>query len=215
MSGGADEREQRGDCTGRDARAARRRCPPSLRPAHRAPRPRNHVRAHRRRSARRADAPPPARLGGERRPQLVPDVRTAARALQHRGARHARSRARAANAQHLPSRRLRRRLRGDARDARQRAGDRGRVLDGRSRLTAVVAASPRPRRRPRAVRDHGRLRAQPAHAQLLPGVDVERDGDGAPCALWLGGIKLLPEALFAREIAARYDTGQSTRGGLA
>ncbi len=56
----------------------------------------------------------------ERGPQLVPDVRAAARALQHRGPRPARPRARPAHPQDLPARRLRRRLRGDAGSARHR-----------------------------------------------------------------------------------------------
>ena len=60
---------------------------------------------------------------------------------------------RPAHAPRLPARRLRRRLRGDARRARHRPGDRGRLLDGRAGRAAAVAPPPRPRRRARALRD--------------------------------------------------------------
>ena len=58
-----------------------------------------------------------------------------------------RPRPRPAHPPRLPARRLRRRLRGDARRARHRPGDRGRLLDGRPGRAAAVAPPPRPRRR--------------------------------------------------------------------
>ena len=104
-------------------------------------------------AARRADAAAPARVGRERRPELVPGVRTARRALPRGRPRPARPRARPAHAPHLPPRRLRRRLRGDARRARHRPGHRGRLLDGRPGRAAALAPAPRPRLRAGAVRD--------------------------------------------------------------
>ena len=70
-----------------------------------------------------------------------------ARALPRDRPRPARPRPRPALPPHLPARRLRRRLRGDARRARHRPGHRGRLLDGRPGRAAAVAPAPRPRRR--------------------------------------------------------------------
>ena len=74
-------------------------------------------------------------------------------------ARPARPRPWPAHPPDLPARRLRRRLRRHARRARHRSGDRRRLLDGRPGRAAALAPPPRPRRRARALRDHGRLHA--------------------------------------------------------
>ena len=121
----------------------------------------------------RADAAAPARLGRQRRPQLVPGRSSrCASTSTSSPPTCAATRAGLQVAQDLPARRLRRRLRGDARRARHRPGHRGRLLDGRPGRAAAVAPPPRPRRRTRAVRDERRLRAEPPHAQRVPGDDA-------------------------------------------
>ena len=135
------------------------RSPTAARSPHRPPRAGHDVRPAGRGSGRRADLAPHSRLGRERRPELVPGVRAAERVLQHRRARPTRARAWTPNTWHLPARGLRRRLRGDTRRTRHRPSDRGRLLDGRTGLAVVVATAPRPRRRPRDVRDRARVHA--------------------------------------------------------
>ena len=150
------DRAGRGDGPGAGLRA---------RPPARAPAPRHDLRPRARR-ARRARRPLLLLHGwvATRRPELVPGLRAARRALPRDRARPPRPRPGHPLPPGLPPRRLRRRLRGDARRARHRPGDRGRLLDGRPGRAAAVAPPPRPRRRARALRDVGRLHAEPARS---------------------------------------------------
>ena len=111
--------------------------------AHRAGRAGHHLRPDHRRPARRAHRRAAARLDRQRRAQLVHRVRSAVAALPRDRARPARPRARHPLAAALPPRRLRRRRRGAARPAGRRAGDRRRLLDGRTGRAAAVAPAPR------------------------------------------------------------------------
>ena len=148
-----------------------------VRAADRAAAARHHLRPRGRRARRRADAAAAPRLGRERRPQLVPGLRAARRALplvapDLRGhARGLRSRAR------LPARRLRRRLRGDARRTRTPARSsrsatrwaaRSRSCSGAATATSSTAsccARPPPASSPTAL---PRLRVPGVDARLRP-----------------------------------------------
>ena len=141
--------------------------PAAARAPHRAPPPGHDVRPRGRRArpARRrcccstAGSRAAASTGSRRSSRSSEHFRVIAPDLRGHG-RGLRTRA------HLPARRLRRRLRGDARRARHRPGDRGRLLDGRTGRAAAVAPAPRPRRRARAVRDRARVRARSRRARL-------------------------------------------------
>lgn len=63
--------------------------------------------------------------------------------------------------------------------------------------------------------DLGRVTRGSGFRSLGETARLVRDGDGTPRALWLGGVQLLPEPAFAREISERYGKNQSTTGGLA
>ena len=145
-------------------RASGRRLP--VRPAHRAARPRHHVRPPGRRPAGRADPAAAARLGRQRRPQLVPGRSSRSREHFNIVAPDLRGHARG-----LRTRRVFR-LADCADDCAATLVELGTgpviavgLLDGRPGRAAALAPPPRPRRRARAVRDQRRLHAEPLHAQ--------------------------------------------------
>ena len=109
-----------------------------------------------------------ARLDGHCGSELDLVLRRARRTLQCRRPRSPRSWSWAAVRQSVPPFRLCRRRRRARRGPRTRPGDRRRLLDGRADRPTVVAASPRRRRRPRAVRHELHVRRHATRDDPVP-----------------------------------------------